>query len=75
MPDIRELHQNQTVIRAELDRMKPEAWRILQGNGEEWTERLDQMLRGFAGHDEDPWRILGLLAQIGFLHLLESFEP
>jgi hypothetical protein len=72
MADISDLGRQQALIRAELDRMKPEIWEILQGRGEEWTERLDQMLRGFAAHDEDPWRIMGKLAQLGFLHLLES---
>jgi hypothetical protein len=72
MADISDLERQQALIRAELDRMKPEIWEILQGRGEEWTERLDQMLRDFAAHDEDPWRIMGKLAQLGFLHLLES---
>jgi len=73
MPDIRGLQQDQAVIRSELDQLKQEAWQHLHARGEEWTDRLDQLMRGFMGHDEDPWRILGLLAQIGFLHMMESW--
>ena len=75
MADIRGMRPNQALIRAHLDRAKPEAWDILQSKGIAWTDRLSEMVTGFREHDADPWRIVGLLADIGFLHLLESYEP
>lgn len=74
MADIRGLSQDQAVIRSEMDQLKAELWPQLHAHGEEWTECLDQMLTAFAAHDQEPWKSVGLLAQIGFLHLLESWE-
>lgn len=68
------MQQDQALIRSELDQLKQQAWGLLHDDGEEWTDRLDQMMRAFGEHDEDPWRILGLIAQVGFLHMLESYE-
>ncbi len=75
MADIRAFTQNQTVLRAEADRLKCKLWPILEERGSQWTERLDQMMRAFAGHDQDPWRTVGMLAELGFLTLLESYQP
>ena len=76
MADIRGLGQDQAIIRAELDQLKAEIWPVLQRHGEEWVDRFDQMIRAFGDHDEEPWRSVGIIAQIGFLHLLESWtEP
>lgn len=74
MSDIRDLTSNQSIIRSEADQLKMDIWPILHERGEEWTGRLDEMLRAFSAHDEDPWRITGMLAQLGFLTLLESWE-
>jgi hypothetical protein len=74
MANIRDMQSNQAIIRSEMDQLKSQCWQILHQRGEEWTDRFDQMITAFMQHDQDPWRSLGLLAQIGFLHLLESWD-
>lgn len=74
MADIRGLTADQTVIRAELDKLKLVAWDELQNHSEQWVDRLNTMIVAFSEHDESPWNIVGILANIGFLHMLESWE-
>jgi len=74
MANISGIGQHQAIIRAELDQLKAEIWPVLQHHGEEWVDRFDQMIRAFGSHDEEPWRSVGIIAQIGLLHLLESWE-
>ena len=74
MPDIRSLQSNQAVLRAEMDQLKTLGLEILHERGHDWTDRFDEMMTAFMNHDQDPWRSLGLFAQLGFLHLLESYD-
>jgi ElaB/YqjD/DUF883 family membrane-anchored ribosome-binding protein len=74
MADISDLQQQQALIRAEADQLKAELWPRLHDHGEEWVDRLDQMLQAFMQHDEDPWNTLGTLAQIGFLTMLAEWN-
>lgn len=74
MADIRGLTLDQAIIRAEMDRLKAQIWPVLREHGEHWTDRFDQMIKAFSTHDQEPWRTLGLMAQVGFLHMLESWD-
>lgn len=74
MADIRGMQLNQAIIRSEMDQLKQGLWPVLQDHGEEWVDRLDQMMRAFMDHDQDPWRTVGTLAQIGFLCMLSEWE-
>lgn len=75
MSELRNILQDQSLLRAEADQLSSELWEEFFGNGEEWVERLNQMLLAFMEHDADPWRTVGTLAQIGFLRMLSEKEP
>lgn len=45
---------------------------MLYLQGEEWTELLVETLDGLRDHERPGARILGSLARIGFMHMLES---
>jgi len=72
MSDIRNDQQDLAVLRAEADQLIASLWDIFRGNGDLWVDRLDQMTVAFMDHDEDPWRTVGALAQVGFLTMLIS---
>lgn len=74
MPDISNLQSNQAVLRVEMDQLKTLGLEILYERGHDWTDRFNEMMTAFMNHDQDPWRSLGLFAQVGFLHLLESYD-
>ena len=61
-------NQHRAILDSELEQRRSEIGQILHARGEDWTDRLDQLIRGFEEHDADPWRTVGKLAQIGFLH-------
>jgi len=75
MTDISEMSNYQAIIRAEMDQLKANLWPVFRERGEHFVDRLDQMLHGFMEHDEDPWKSIGTLAQLGFLTMLAEWNP
>lgn len=70
-----ESRMHQAIVRAELDQEVREAWEMLYERGEDWTDRFLDLITELWELNEQPERAVGLLAHIGWLHMLESFHP
>lgn len=72
MADISDIWRQQQIIDAHNDQIKAEAWELLRSHGEDWAEAVDLSMASFAESDRDGIRIVGLLAQIGYAHMLAT---
>lgn len=72
MADISEITRQQLLIEANVEQMKCEAWELLRDHSEDWVDALDGYMQGFAESPRDGIRAIGLLAQIGYSHMLAS---
>lgn len=72
MADISHVWRQQQIIDAHNDQLKAEAWDLLRSHDEDWAEAVDLSMQSFADCERDGIRIVGLLAQIGYAHMLAT---
>jgi len=66
--------KHDAILRSELEQRVAGMNDLLHLRGLNWCDRLDQMVTAFENHDQDPWRVLGKLAQIGFIYCLTEMQ-
>ena len=72
MADISHIIRQQQIIDAHNDQIKAEAWELLRSHNEDWAEAVDLSMESFAQCERDGIRIVGLLAQVGYAHMLAT---
>ena len=62
-----DLQKKLVVLDSHAEQLRAEAMAFLYAQGEEYTEALDQIIADIRNEDSEHKRIMGLLAEIGFL--------